>query len=719
MVSSKYQFAMVAFALSVGGFPCPALAGGIQTLDTVTVTDSVDDLVGTADTASVGTVTKQQLQDRPVYRTGELLETVPGLIVTQHSGEGKANQYFLRGFNLDHGTDVAIFADSIPVNMRSHAHGQGYSDLNFIIPELLSGLQYKKGPYFAEEGDFGAAGAVHLEFADTLPKGIALLSAGQDGYRRGVLAKSYKVGDGNLLYGLELFHNDGPWTHPDNFHRVNGELRYSQGNDANGFNITALAYAGSGDATNQIPKRAVGSPSLPTIYDTLSPTDHSDSHRYSLSGDWRRSTDNSITRASVYIEDYQLRLTSDFTYFLDFDPAGDGSGKGDQFQQQDKRSVTGANLSQTSIGKWLNRDMENTVGVQLRNDNIFSGLFRTHDAQIFETTRQDHVAESSAGIYFENRIQWLEKFRTVAGLRTDFYDVSVDSNNAANSGSDRANITNPKLSLIFGPWDKTEYYVSAGGGFHSNDARGTTITEDPSTCRPGDHVGDNYVDPLRSNPSVTCLGASKVPLLVRTRGVELGVRTVIVPHLQSSLSVYGLDFDSELVFQGDAGNTAAGRPSRRVGIEFANYYTPTSWLTVDFDYAFARARFTAPDSDPTVVGDRIPGAVEGVASLGFDVHQLGPYFGGLRVRYFGPRPLIEDDSVRSKSTTLLEGRFGYRLSKDLAFSLDGFNLLDSKSSQIDYFYTSRLPGEPAGGVDNIQFHPVESRTLRLTMVWNY
>lgn len=333
------------------------------------------------------------------------------------------------------------------------------------------------------------------------------------------------------------------------------------------------------------------------------------------------------------------------------------------------------------------------MGIQFQNDNIFNGLFSTKARELLSTTRQDHIVESSLALYAENSTQWMDKFRTVAGFRGDIYRFDVKSNIDTNSGKVTANMVSPKLNLIFGPWAKTEYYLNLGSGFHSNDARGTTITVDPKTRNPVDRVTP----------------------LVRSRGYEVGVRTAIIPGLQSSLSLYQLDFDSELVFAGDAGTTEAGRPSRRTGFEFSNFYKPTTWLTLDADLAFAKARFR--DSDP--IGNHIPGAVEGVASLAIAIDNLGPYFGALQYRYFGPRPLIEDNSVRSSSTALWNGRIGYKINPKMRVDLEGFNLLNKRASAIDYYYTSRLPGEPLAGVADVHFHPIESRSFRFALVANF
>ena len=651
----------------------------------VVVQSSRNSVLGEAGTASEGVVTQQQLEARTVYRPGELLEAVPGLIVSQHSGEGKANQFYLRGFNLDHGTDLRTSVDGMLVNQRSHAHGQGWTDVNFLIPELATLLDYRKGPFYAAEGDFSSAGAVNVKYANTLPQGIFSVGLGQNGFARTLLADSPKLGEGNLLYALELFHNDGPFSVGDNYRKRNGVLRYSQGTEANGFNVTLMAYDAQWHSTDQIAQRAVQAGSLGR-FDAIDQTDGGQASRYSVSGAWRQSSGNASTQVNAYVVRSRLDLFSNFTYFLD-DPVN-----GDQFAQPDRRTTVGINASRTWSSTLLGRSSDTTVGAQFQNDNISNALYNSVARQRVSTTRSDHIVERSLGLYLENTTQWMEKFRTVAGLRTDRFNFKVDSDNSANSGTNSDSKVSPKLNLIFGPWNKTEFYTSAGYGFHSNDARGTTITIDPKT--------GSVVD--------------KVSPLVRSKGVEFGVRTEAIAGLQSALSFYRLDFDSELVFVGDAGTTEAGRPSRRVGFEFSNYYKPANWLTLDADLSFARARFRGFDP----AGNRIPGAVEGVASLALAVDKVGPYFGALQLRYFGPRPLLEDNSVRSRGTATLNGRIGYKFNPKLKLELEGFNLTNRKDSAIDYFYKSQLRGE-AAAVSDIHFHPIESRTFRLTLTANF
>lgn len=648
----------------------------------VEVVGTYETAVGTSDAASAGRVTARRVETRPAQRPGELLEYVPGVIITQHSGDGKANQYFMRGFNLDHGTDFAITVAGMPVNMPAHAHGQGYADLNFLIPELVSGIEYRKGPYYADIGDFSAAGAANIEYARSLPATTGSVTIGEGDYKRGVIVGSPSVGGGTLLYGLEVMAQDGPWEHPENFSKFNGVLRYSRGNEASGFSITGMAYQAEWDATDQIPRRAVQSGALGR-FGAVDPTDGGEASRYSLSYEQHNSFDGGRWMLDAYGIRNELNLWSNFTYFLD-DPAN-----GDQFEQAEKRNILGLHPRVEFYNNLWGMDNTLRVGVQVRHDDMDPvGLYHNAARQRLSTTREDQVKQTSVGFYLEDSMQVTEWFRAVPGVRADHYEFEVDSSIAANSGKTDDSIVSPKLSLVFGPWSKTEYFFNVGRGFHSNDARGTTITLDPNTLTPADKV-----DPL-----------------VRSRGMEVGVRTEIIPNVESSLSVWQLKLDSELLFIGDAGTTEASRPSKREGVEWSTHYRPLSWLLIDFDLSASRARFT--DNAPE--GNHIPGSIDKVASLGVTVDSLGPWYGMLQYRYFGPRPLVEDDSVRSSSTQITNLRLGYRVNKTWRAHLDVYNLFDRDDDDITYFYESQLQGEP-GPVEDFHFHPVEPRTVRFTV----
>jgi hypothetical protein len=638
-------------------------------------------LVGIAGAASQGAVTAAQLDARPVMRAGEVLETVPGMIISQHSGEGKANQYYLRGFNLDHGTDFSTTVAGVPVNTPTGAHAHGYADLNFLIPELVSGVQYKKGPYSADEGDFSAAGAANISYVNRLERPELRLSAGNDGWGRVFGAASPRVGRGFLPGAFETNHNDGPWIRPDDYRKLNGVLRYSQGDNRNGFSVTGIGYWADWDSTDQVAERAIDN-DLISRFGFLDPSDGGKTRRQSVGVEFQRSAGPSSLRATGFVLHNSLNLFSNFTYFLD-DPE-----HGDQFEQAERRTVVGGRLTYRHLARFFERHLESAIGLQVRRDWLHPvGLYRTQARQRLSTTREDEVGQTMTGVFAQTEIEWTRTMRITLGLRTDVYQFSVTSDNPPNSGDGSDHLMSPKIGAVFGPWAGTELYANAGMGFHSNDARGAVIRVDPSS--------GVAVDPVTP--------------LVRARGAEVGLRTVRVRGLQSTVALWYLSLDSELLFVGDAVTTEAGRPSRRVGIEWTNYARLAPWLTVDADLAFTRARFT--DDDPT--GTRIPGALDRVISAGVTIEPSRPLFGSLRVRHFGPRPLIEDASVISKSTTLWNGEVGYRAAAKVRIVLEAFNIFDTKVSDIDYFYTSRLPGEPADGVDDIHFHPALPRSARV------
>ena len=660
--------------------------------------------IGDADAASAGTVTQALIKNRPTLRPAEVLEFVPGVIVTQHSGEGKANQYFLRGFNLDHGTDFATWVDGMPVNMPTHAHGQGYSDLNWLIPELVERIRYRKGPYAAEEGDFSSAGSARIALVDALPRGTALLTVGEDRYARALVASSSRLERGNLLYALEAAHDDGPWEQPEKFHRLNGMLRYSFGGDDRHVSLTAMAYGAGWDSSDQIPERAVAG-GLVGRFGAIDPSDGGTTARTSVSLQATRRFDDGVFALNAYAIASRLDLWSNFTYFLehpvDIDPSAIA---GDQFRQSERRTVLGLASSRAWSVPLGGHASTTTLGVQLRHDRLDPvGLYSTVARQLVAVTQESRVRETSVAAYAENDLEWTRWLRSVFGVRADRFLVDHTSSIPINSGSTSAGLVSPKASLVFGPWAKTEYFVNYGFGYHSNDARGAT-----ERVKPKEYATDPTSPDAVATPS---------PLLVRSKGGELGVRSEIVPGLQASLALWRLALDSELVFSGDAGDTEASRPSRRDGIELNAHAVATRWLLLDADVAHSRARFTT--DDPATPGRSIPGSVEDVVSLGATVVDLGRWSGHVQLRYFGPRPLIEDNSVRSSATTLAYLRVGYRVAPNVRFALDVFNLFDRKASDIEYYYSSRLKGEPAAGIADVHFHPVEPRRVRLMLAADF
>jgi outer membrane receptor protein involved in Fe transport len=670
--------------------------------------------------ASQMTVTGEELNARPVTRPGEILEAVPGLIVTQHSGEGKANQYFLRGYNLDHGTDMAIWVDDVPVNMRTHAHGQGYSDLNWLMPETVNSVEIRKGPYFADEGDFASAGNLHIGLIDSVNRNIAEMTVGSFGYQRILGMGSTKIGDGTLLFAGEAGAYNGPWLNPDDMRKINSLMRYSQGTAQDGFSITGMAYSNKWNSTDQVPQRAVTSGQI-GLYGEEDPTDGGNTDRFALSVRMAGTDDAGSWKANAYAVKSNLDLFNNFTYFLT-DPT-----QGDQFHQHDDRVMTGVNASRTLNGSFAGRPMETTFGIQTRYDDIDLGLTDTYQRSFLSNVRSDKVEEASVGVYAQNTVHWTDWFRTTTGWRGDYFAAKVDSIfDANNSGSTQAGIGSPKFSLVLGPFNKTELFFGAGRGMHSNDARGATITEDPT------------------DPAVK-LSAS--PLLVRTQGAEVGVRTRIIPGLDSSVSLFVLDQASEIVFNGDAGDTSASRPSRRYGVEWTNKYQPASWLTLDGDLALSHARFVGFDTEQAELyaslagfpqaqignapGNYIPNAPAMVASAGITIGEKTGWFETLRWRYLGASPLTEDNAFRSQPTSIFNGRVGYRFENGWRIQLDVLNLLNTKANQITYAYGSLIKTDslynlcypvqtaPAAvcqnGVMDYVLHPIEPLAVRLTL----
>jgi hypothetical protein len=657
-------------------------AGGVPTADLgeIEVTAVRATLLGSPESATDGIVLRAQLEHRPVLRTGELLEAVPGLIVTQHSGSGKANQFFLRGFNLDHGTDFATRVEGVPVNMPTHAHGQGYTDVNFVIPELIGSIEYHKGTHHAAEGNFSAAGAAHIRYADSLGGNLLSFTGGEDDYRRAVLAGSPEVAGGTVLYGLEYTQTDGPWDLPEDLERKNAVLRFARGDQRDGWVLMAMAYEGEWQSTDQVPLRAIRSGEIDR-FGFIDPTDGGESSRYSVSASWQHAGDISRWSALVYGVDYDLDLFSNFTYFTD-------PTDGDQFEQLDDRRVYGGTVTyqrDLPIGSFKG---EFSSGLEFRYDDIGTvGLYRTQARERFDTIREDQVRQRSYGWYASQRIDWSKRWRSTLGVRVDRFDFDVDSDLELNSGTAHDSIVNPKLSLVYTVSERSDLYLNLGGGFHSNDARGTTIRVDP----------DDGVTP-----------AERVDPLVRARGGELGMRYAIADGWQVSAALWGLELDSELLFVGDGGTTESNRASRRRGAELALFARPVNHLVLDADIAWSQARFA--EFDPA--GDYIPGAVERVASLGVTFDHPAGWFAGARLRYLGSAPLIEDDSVRSGPTTLLNFEAGYQLTAAWRVTLSLLNAFDSDDNDISYYYDSQLANEGAP-VTDVHLHPVEPRTLRV------
>jgi hypothetical protein len=658
-----------------------------------------DNAVGSSDAASQGVVRSENLQDLPLLRPGDALDTVPGMLVTQHSGDGKANQYFLRGYNLDHGTDFATFIDGVPVNMPTNAHGQGYSDLNYLIPELVQCINYGKGPYFAEDGDFSSAGSAKFQYHNSLDSNIADLTVGAFGYKRTLLAGSTSLtsqgstpdsssifldnSSPTLLGAVELLEENGPWANPEDMHKFNGLLRLNDGASAQGWSVDGVYYDANWNSTDQVPLQMIQSAQL-GLYSTLDPSDGGDTGRVILSGEWHSQDAQGYSKASAFVQHYNLQLWSNFSFY-ELRPA-----TGDQFEQVEHRNIVGAQVAKGWTHSLFGDDSTTEVGLQVRHDAIHAGLFDTENRIPFATVSDDLVNLTEAGVYTQNTTHWTDWLRTVAGLRENNVVMDMNSfSNPQNSGNTSGSKFSPKLSLILGPWYKTEYFINAGKGFHSNDARGVIDKVDPTTGSP----------------------ASPVPALVGSTGKEVG--------LQSSLAVWSLNSDSELIYNADSdiGSTSPNGASKRYGLEWDNHMIANRWLALDANLAWIHARYTTMN-DNGAVGDLIPNAVPKVGLIAATVHQ-GTWSGGVETRYIGGYPLTQDGSLMAQSAIVTNVQVKRQISRDFSVQMDVLNLLNRAYFDIayvqDYQVTPGSPLVPSG----ITVHPGESLQLRVAAKFKF
>lgn len=674
------QFLTLCFLTAAAASLQPAAAnhdGNAELVEELIVFGRSQEVIGTADQASEGIVAYDDIRLPPLLRIGELAEAVPGMVATQHSGTGKANQYFLRGFNLDHGTDFSAFVDGVPINMRTHGHGQGYLDLNFIIPELVEITSYRKGPYAAQAGDFSSAGTVEFKLYDALEESILNLTAGEYGYNRGVIAASTDVRDATATFAWDYTAYDGPWNLDEDLSQTRFYANLAGTLGTANAKVSLLGYLGDWNSSDQLPIRAIGS-ELADERGFIDPFLGGHTDRFSLTGEL--STDE--WTATAYVVDYDFSLFSNFTYLLE-DPTS-----GDQFEQVDERRIYGMRIDRYGEGP-----IAFNWGGDLRYDDISEvGLFRTVERRRTDTVRTDSVDQFSASAYGELEFRPLEDLRASVGVRADYLSWDVDALRQENSGSGNDTLVSPKLNLAYRLGDSAELYANWGRGFHSNDVRGNTIS----------------VDPVSGDP------ADPVDALAKSSGAELGLRLERGDRFNATLTGFWVSLDSELLFVGDAGGTEVNGATERRGIELSTFLKANDWLAVNFSYTLTDSEFDEDQGG----GHEIPGAIESSATLGLNAAWDNGLFVSARARYLGEAPLVEDDSVRSPSSLLVNVGGGYRFG-NFSVRLDVFNLFDSDDYDIAYFYASRLPGEPAEGVEDIHFRPLEPRSVRTSVTYHW
>nr|WP_087576329.1 TonB-dependent receptor [Sphingomonas sp. CDS-1] len=617
--------------------------------------------IGVALAASEGSVAGSDLLVRPLLRVAELLEAVPGMVAAQHSGSGKANQYFLRGFNLDHGSDFTTYIDGVQMNFRSHGHGQGYLDLNGLIPEIIAREDFRKGPYRADGGDFALAGAAYMRTIDTFDRPWMSVEGGSYGSRRIAAGGTIKgLGAGELTLVAQAKAYDGPWEAPEHLRHYAGFAKYRAG----AVEATLHAYRATWRPTEQIPERIIGSGNCADMFCSPDPSARGKTTRFVgnvavTQADWR---------ANAYAQYYDWSMYSNPTY-------ADPDGSSAQIRQYDRRWIIGA----TAEKRWsLGSTIDFGVGTEDRYDHIGNvGVSRTADRAFLSSLGRYHVEELSLALYGDVTWRPLSGLRLTGGLRGDHYRYAVralDATAAAlGEGKGTDSLLSPKASLAYRVAPALELYANWGRGFHSNDVRGAVNVDTP------------------------------VPVLVRGTGKELGGRLQI-GSASLTATYWWLNVGSELRFVGDSNAVEPTGASRRHGYEIVAFWRPLSWLALDGNYTASHSRYDN--------GDRIPNAFENAASAGAAV-VLGRWETSLRVRHLGPYPLIEDNSARDKGSTVVNARGAWK-GKRIELYGELLNVLDSRDKDIAYFYESYIPAfDTAGPQEGRLSRVVEPRTVRL------
>ena len=685
---AMFQAALLSFVLV--GAPAPARAADdppAAKKDETKPSDPVETVTVIAprpiSAASSDYVRERDIALRPMASPEDVLRVMPGIVIGQHAGGGKADQIFLRGFDADHGTDVAVSVDGVPNNLVSHAHGQGYADLHWLIPETLSGAETRKGPYFADQGDFGTAGALNFVTRDRFETPFASAAGGSFGTRRLLAGGSPDVGPFTSVLAAEGYLTDGPFDHPQDLRRLNlfGKLgrKTSRGG---AFSLTATGYDGRWNASGQIPERAVES-GLIDRFGSIDPSEGGTSHRYSLAASWSATPSAASTRQiQMFAVSYALDLFSDFTFFAN-DPVN-----GDGIEQADRRRYYGAKGTQRWVSVRGTMLFETTAGGDLRFDDADVALYHQKERVRLSTETDATVLEGGAGAFVQEEVTLNPRLRSVAGLRYDLLDFDVDSHLPAGtgtvrSGTARQGILQPKASLILSLTPQSDLFLNYGVGFHSNDARSTVVNQ------------------------------GGVPALPRAAGYEVGFRTRPArtgDRLDLALSAWRLDLQNEFVYVGDEGGTEVRGPSRRQGVEMEARGRLLSWLWADLDAALSRAVFRD-------TGDPVPLAPTRVVSGGLTLVAPHGWKGSLRARHLGSRPAIEDESFIAKGYTVLDARIACARGP-LEIILDADNLTNRDFREAQFYNVSRLPGEVAP-VGDIHFTPGTPRALRLGIIVRY
>jgi hypothetical protein len=648
-------------------------------------------------------VGRRELELRPRLRPGDILEAVPGLFAVQHAGGGKANQYFLRGFDADHGTDVAFSVDGVPVNMVSHGHGQGFSDFHFLIPELVVGLEGYKGPYYAALGDFATAGAVNLRLVEKFDESYAQLGVGQYGILRGLVVESPELGDTwRVVAAAELAQDQGPFQNPEQLKRLNLFLRVTHDlGAASKVQLTWMSYGSSWNGSGQIPARAVcgegeagnpppsayGQPCL-DHFGAVDPTEGGSTQRHQAQLAFSTTWQDADFSAMAYFVKYDFKLWSNFTFF-----AGDATN-GDQIEQNDDRLVGGFDARYRKHYHYHGGQFTTTIGAQVRFDSIDNALYHDRARERLATTGKDHVSEGETALYVEEDLRVRRWLRFIVGGRAQRVDVNVDDLaedtahlGNASSGARGAMMFLPKAMAVVSPVEALDLFASWGVGFHSNDARGAVRAAAPAT------------------------------LMTKAVGYEAGARVKPIKDLELSAAGFLLDLDSELVWSGDAGTTEPAARSRRYGLELTGRYHYKNWLFADVAATFTHAAYRADAGNGggavALAPTRTFGAGVGARPTFGDFTP----FADVRIKSIASRPATADGSLTAEGFTVIDANAGLRW-KRFEVGLDLQNLTNARWREVQFATETRLRYEPRA-VTGLTYSPGWPFTAigRATVYW--
>ncbi|MBD8490033.1 TonB-dependent receptor plug domain-containing protein [Echinicola sp. CAU 1574] len=642
---------------------------------------SLEEVVIRPQVDALHVITDIDVQTNPVNSSQDILRKVPGLFIGQHAGGGKAEQIFLRGFDIDHGTDINITVDGMPVNMVSHAHGQGYSDLHFVIPETLDKIDFGKGPYYQNKGNFTTAGYVDFMTKKKLEYSSIKLEAGQfDTYRLLGMFNLVESNDHNAYVATEYLATDGPFESPQNFNRINFFGKYTgMLSNTDKLGVTASYFDSKWDASGQIPQRAVDSGMI-SRFGAIDDTEGGNTARSNLLINHEKIIDeNSSLKSNIYLSQYDFELYSNFTFFLE-DPIN-----GDQIKQKEDRTIYGFNseyntsfTTNTLNGNWQ-------AGISLRNDQSNSNEL-SHTLNRRETLGQiklGDINETNLGAYLGTTVN-LNRWTFNPSVRVDYFDFQY--NDALlptySTQEETKAIISPKFNILYNQTEQLQLYIKTGKGFHSNDTR-VVVAEK------GNHI------------------------LPAAYGFDGGFIWKPTPKMLLNLAYWYLYLEQELVYVGDAGIVEPSGKTRRKGLDLSYRYQPLPWLFWNLDANYTHARAIEESKGE----DFIPLAPDFTLVSGINIiHQTG-FYGSINVRHINSRPANEDNSIVAKGYTVTDLNAGYKRKK-YNIGVQVQNLFDTEWNETQFATESKLQFETEP-VEEIHFTPGTPLSLKVMIQYNF